>query len=131
MLDGGCHCGAIRYTAGGKPFHQTVCYCVDCRRSSGAVAVAWFSVRRRDVEWMGTPATYRSSQHGTRRFCGICGTSLTFEDDRLPDELDIATATLDDANAVQPHDHVFVSQRPSWTVIGGSLPRFERSRRDG
>ena len=131
MLEGGCHCGAIRYTAGGEPFHQTVCYCVDCRRSSGAVSVAWFSVQRRDFRWVGTPAAYRSSRHGTRRFCSNCGTSLTFENDTLPDELDIAIATLDEPDLVQPQNRTFVSQRPSWEELAGSLPRFEQSRRDG
>lgn len=130
-LTGGCHCGAVRYTADGEPFHETICYCVDCRRSSGAVSVAWFSLRRRELSWTGTPAGYRSSPTVTRRFCTVCGTTLTFEDDRFPDELDVATATLDEPTAVPPRDHVFVSQRPAWEVIGGTLPQYQRSRREG
>lgn len=94
--------------------------------------MAWFAVRRAKVRWSGeAPGAYRSSPGVTRRFCGACGTTLTFEDDRHPDELDLATATLDDPNAAPPKDHVFVSHSPAWDVPGDSLPRYRRSRREG
>lgn len=131
MLAGGCHCGAIRYETDGTPFHETICHCVDCRRVSGTAAVAWFSVPRASLRWTGEPASYRSSPGVIRRFCGACGTTLTFEDDAHADELDVATATLDDPAQAPPKDHVFTSQRIAWEVIGDELPRFQRRRTDG
>ena len=132
MLAGGCHCRAVRYETDGEPYHETVCHCVDCRGVSGAASVAWFSVRRLSMRWSGDePVAYRSSPTAIRRFCGACGTTLTFEDDAHPDELDIATATLDDPDLVPPNDHVFVSQRPRWEAIGNGLPTYARRRADG
>lgn len=129
MLTGGCHCAQVRYQTDGEPFHETVCHCVDCRRVSGAASVAWFSVPRATLRWIGAePAGYSSSPGVIRRFCGTCGTSLTFEDERHPDELDVATATLDDPGLVPPKDHVFLSQAASWDVVGDELPRHQRSR---
>ena len=33
MLSGGRFCVAIRYEAGGTPFHETNCHCSICRRT--------------------------------------------------------------------------------------------------
>lgn len=128
-LQGGCHCGAIRYSADDTPFHETVCHCIDCRRSSGAIAVAWFSVKRAHFAWNGTPAMYCSSPTVVRRFCDKCGTTLSYEDRTLPGELDIAIATLDEPSQVPPKDHVWVQQKPDWDTISGPLPQYGRRRK--
>ena len=31
-IDGGCHCGAIRYQAEGEVIIHALCHCSDCRR---------------------------------------------------------------------------------------------------
>lgn len=132
MLQGGCHCRKVRYETEGVPFNGTICHCLDCRRVSGAASMAWFSVPITSLRWTGAaPAAYSSSPGVTRRFCGTCGTSLTFEDSRHPDEVDVATATLDDPDLAPPNDHVYVSQRPAWVVIGDTLPKYQRRRSDG
>lgn len=128
-LVGGCQCGAIRYAADDTPFHETICHCIDCRRSSGAVGVAWFSVKRARLQWTGSPALYCSSPKVIRRFCDRCGTTLTYEDGTLPDELDITIATLDEPERVAPKDHVWVQQKPQWETIGDGLPQYGRRRK--
>ncbi len=132
MLTGGCHCGTTRYETNGAPFNETVCYCIDCCRVSGAVGVAWFSVPRTSFRWTGAePSAYGSSPGHTRHFCGTCSTSVIYEADTDPDELDIATATLDDPALVPPQDHVFVSHCPAWVTIGDDLPQHQRRRTSG
>ena len=34
-FEGGCLCGAVRYTCNAEPVFAGHCHCVDCRRSSG------------------------------------------------------------------------------------------------
>jgi hypothetical protein len=132
MLKGGCHCKSIRYETDGTPFHATICHCADCRGVTGAAAVAWFSVPRDTLRWIGSvPVSYTSSPGVTRRFCGVCGTTLSYEADAHASEIDIATATLDDPDLVPPVDHVFVSQRPRWDKAGNNLPQHARGRNDG
>ena len=132
MLVGGCHCGKSRYETDGTPFNETICHCVDCRRVSGAASVAWFTVPRASLRWTGAePAAYGSSPNVTRRFCRACGTSITFEDGAYKDEVDVATATLDDPDQAPPKDHVFASQRPTWDAIADGLPVYARRRADG
>lgn len=129
---GGCFCGAVRYTVTGEVFNSTLCHCADCRRVSGAPAVAWFSARRADFRFThGEPQRFASSEHVLRGFCPGCGTTLSFEDARWPEELDIATASLDDPEAVPPGDHTFVRSRLGWMKLDDGLPEYPATRAAG
>lgn len=126
MLTGGCLCGAVRYEAA-APFHETVCHCADCRRAVGAAAVAWFTVRRAAFRLLGAePAAYESSPGVVRRFCGTCGTSLTFE--AVPGEVDVTTCSLDDPGGVPPRDHTHTAGRLAWDALCDGLPAFPGGR---
>ena len=131
-LPGGCYCSAVRYVVDGDIFNSTLCHCSDCRKASGAPAVAWFSARRADFRYTGEqPARFASSEQVQRTFCPHCGTTLTFEDGRWPEELDIASATLDDPEAVPPGDHTFVRSRLSWMDLHDGLPEYPTTRSAG
>ena len=123
MLTGGCFCGHVRYEAGGVPFNPTVCHCSMCRRASGAPMVAWFTVPRSAYRVVaGVPARFASSDRATRTFCPRCGTSLTFEGDEFPDEVDITTASLDDPEVMPPLDHTRTKTQLSWVRLADGLP---------
>jgi hypothetical protein len=127
-MDGGCFCGFVRYRASGLPFDETNCHCSICRRTSGAPFVAWFSVRRVDFAFLaGEPASFRSSDHGTRTFCPRCGTPLTFESARSPNEIDVTIGSLDEPGRVPPHDHTQTATRLPWVALG-PLPAFPGAR---
>lgn len=131
-LQGGCMCGAVRYEASGAVTHPTLCHCMDCRRASGAPALAWFSVRRDALRWTrGTPARNPSSPGVERLFCGNCGTQLTWHSAAAPDEIDVTTGSLDDPDALPPADHTYYSQRVRWLHLADDLPRYPRLRTDG
>lgn len=128
VLTGGCFCGRVRYAARAEPFHGTICHCRDCRRAVGAASVARFSLARDALRFEGeAPSAFRSSAQVTRRFCGACGTALSYERDDLPDEIDLTTASLDDPEAVPPRDQTFVADRLRWSAIDG-LPTFAGAR---
>jgi len=132
MLQGGCYCGAVRYVVEGEVFHGTLCHCRDCRRIAGAPAVAWFSTRMAKMRFTkGNPATFRSSEHVLRGFCATCGSTLTYQHDHYPDEIDIATASLDDPEAAPPQDHTFTAERLSWMRMNDGLPAWPRTRAEG
>jgi hypothetical protein len=61
MLEGGCLCGAVRWTAEEEPKAAHHCYCSMCRRWTGGAfaTLAWFA--RDAVRWTGTPLPYRPS----------------------------------------------------------------------
>lgn len=122
LLAGGCHCRAVRYAIEAEPYDATLCHCTDCRGTSGAPAVAWFSVRRSGFRWLqGSPTRYRSSAAATRTFCPACGAQLTFEQDGSG-EVGVTTCSLDDPDAVPPADHTYVRSRPAWAEDLQQLP---------
>ncbi|WP_296949441.1 GFA family protein [uncultured Massilia sp.] len=129
---GGCACGAVRYETAGPAFNATLCHCVDCRRASGAPALAWFSVPAAALRWTaGAPVVHRSSGRARRGHCGRCGTQLTWQGDASPDEIDVATATLDDPELAPPRDHTFAAERLSWLRLDDGLPAYPRTRAEG
>jgi hypothetical protein len=130
MLEGGCFCGDVRYQAEGAVSNETNCHCSICRGVSGAPFVAWFSVPKSGFRIVsGRPATFRSSDHAVRSFCPRCGTQLTFESSRFPDEIDVTTSSLDDPEKVPPRDDTHTSSKLSWVKLDERLPAFPEERR--
>lgn len=129
VLEGGCHCGAVRYRAGGRPFDVTHCHCVDCRRTSGAAFVTWFSVATPDLAFTrGTPARRASSPGVERTFCAACGTALTYQRRDRVSDIDVTACSLDDPVAVAPEDHIWTQQQVPWVRIADGLPRHATTR---
>lgn len=123
---GKCHCGAITYRTDAAPEHHALCHCGDCRSWSGAPLVGWIAFKDADVTVTGEPATYRSSEHGTRQFCGACGTGLFYRNAQfLPGIVDIQSGTLDDMAAYPPGAHIMVKDRVAWTKDMAGLPEFQ------
>ena len=117
-IQGGCMCGAIRYSLTCPPKHSTVCHCPDCRRACGAQAVAWVTLPTENfVITQGEAISFRSSDHATRTFCGKCGTSLTFVGDDRKHETDVTTGSLDDPEPYPPTEQVFSEHKISWVRI--------------
>ena len=122
---GKCHCGAIGYSAEGSPEHNAVCHCTDCRGWSGAPMVGWIAWKDDEVTVTGEPRSYHSSEHGTRQFCGTCGTGLFYRNPQLlPGIVDIQSGTLDDPERNPPGAQIMVRDRLSWTGKVGELPEF-------
>lgn len=129
MLKGSCLCGAVCYEAGGMPSLETNCHCTICRRASGAPFVAWFTVPAVEFSVIaGTPASFKSSEHGTRTFCSQCGTPLTFQSTNHPAEIDVTTCSLEDPERLPPKDHTRTSSKLSWVKLADNLPAYAETR---
>ena len=127
-MDGGCHCGAIRYRLAGDFANHTLCHCSDCRRASGAPMVGWIMMAREGVALLqGSPQIYASSEHARRHFCAACGTGLFYTNDTmLPGLIDVQSATLDDPGAVPPTDQIQIAERLGWMTGIDALPVHAR-----
>ena len=70
----------------------------------------------------GEPKRYKTDTGASRTFCGACGTSLTYENDENPDEIDITTGSLDDPEQFPPGRDVFPEEKLSWApLVDGSF----------
>jgi hypothetical protein len=114
-VEGGCYCGEVRYRAGGTPRFAVMCHCADCRRICGAQSVASVTFALSSFSFVkGEPVRFASSPAVMRSFCGHCGTPLSYQTERRPDEIDLTIATLDDPEAFPPTREVFSEQKLSW-----------------
>jgi hypothetical protein len=123
-VSGRCFCGSIQYVVDATDAHASVCHCPGCRRSAGAPAVTWITVKvERFRVTRGTLATVRAPEQmpnccdtrgGTRGFCAACGTPITFVGDDRTHEVDITTGSLDEPARFPPTDDCFDEHRLPW-----------------
>ncbi|MGV3554860.1 MAG: GFA family protein [Croceibacterium sp.] len=127
MPEGGCHCGAVRYSIDSELKHSSVCHCESCRRTTGGLSTAWLGYPREGLSVSGEPSSYSSSEGVERQFCGNCGTSLFyFNGSLMPGVVDILTVTLDDPAAFPPTLHVQLADALPWEAGLEALPKFDR-----
>jgi hypothetical protein len=127
IAEGGCLCGAIRYSLSGQPSYSVICHCASCRRASGAPSVAWLTFDREQVEFVaGDPQSYRSSPGVIRRFCGKCGSAVSYETAATPSTIDLSTASLDDPTAFPPTREVWVEDKLWWEAVNHALDHYPR-----
>ncbi|MBC7768098.1 MAG: GFA family protein [Phycisphaerales bacterium] len=132
MVEGGCHCGALRYALAAAPVGSMICHCRSCLRITGAPVVAWLTVASDAFAiTKGEPARYASSPKVDRRFCGVCGTHVAYTTTDDPDYFEVATGTLDEPNAFPPTHHSWLSHDLNWVEFGDGLPTFQKSRGEG
>ena len=117
-ITGGCYCGRVRYRSTGQTLHQANCHCANCRRAAGAQSVAWITVSLSAFGFeKGRPRRYRTETGASRTFCEICGTSLTYETDARPGEIDLTTGSLDHPEEFPPTKDVFPEEKLPWVDL--------------
>lgn len=128
MLEGGCHCGRVRYQVIGEPITHALCHCTDCRLCAGAPMVAWTMYPANAVSvTKGELKIYKSSTNGRRHFCADCGTGIFyFNESLLPGIVDVQSATYDNPEAVPARVHIQVAERIGWMKNAHHLPEFDR-----
>ncbi len=124
---GACLCGAVKFTAVLPSLFCAHCHCTMCQRNHGAGYVTWFAVSRSRFsvdEGEDALVHNASSDHGTRSFCGRCGSSLLCESTHHPHQVDIVLANMESTLDRVPQMHIYWSDRADWTVVSDGLPRF-------
>src|SRR5688572_16879744 len=129
-LQGGCLCGAVRYTLTRAPNYVYFCHCRDCQLESGSPFVTDMNVDRSAVQIAGPLTRYvRTGDSGKsihRHFCSQCGTTLYTEFDVDPDHVSIKACSLDDPSGLKPDRHLFMIRKQPWLGLADNLTRYER-----
>ena len=129
-MDGGCLCGAVRYTLRSPALFVSQCCCKDCQKATGTGHTTIVGVRRDQLQIkQGTPKTYTSKGASggdvVRHFCGDCGGRL-YTSGTLPGEVVMVQAgSLDDPNRISPQSVVYVKDALAWDRFDEALPRFQ------
>lgn len=126
MIEGGCCCGAVRFSVSEKPTFAAACHCSRCRK----VGMTPFAiVKAEQVEILSgreSLVDYVPEQgfEHLRCFCGRCGTSMgemTSDEAMYPIPLDC----FDDDLGLELRFHEHVATKPSWAVIPEGVKQFE------
>ena len=126
--EGRCLCGAVRYAVKGDPIWVAHCHCESCRRANSAAFATFAGFRRENFRLLaGEPGRYASSPGVWRSFCVRCGSPLTYEGERWPDEVHIHLPSLEDPLSLKPKAHVHVAEQLAWVHLADGLPRYATS----
>lgn len=129
---GRCLCRAVTFIARGEPRWVAHCHCESCRRATSSAIATYAGFSTSDVEWTGEPpAQYRSSPGVIRRFCRTCGSPLSFEGERWPDEIHLFVPSFDEPETFRPAVHVHIEEQLRWLHLADQLPRYAKTARDG
>jgi len=129
LRQGGCLCGAVRFTATGDAGHVNLCHCRMCRKAGGAPVVAWATFPSAQVAFSTPPRWHKSSEAAERAFCPTCGSALAWREFANQGEIDLTVGTFDDADDLKPADHLWMDASIRWLKIDDHLPRYHTTRK--
>jgi len=127
-IPGACFCRSVRFEVSLPTLACGHCHCSMCRRSHGAGFVTWVIVPSRQLNiTAGSQSLVRhqSSDHGGRRFCGVCGSSLFGDSTRTPDLAYVVLANLEGAIDRVPEFHSCFPDRVAWIDVADDLERLD------
>jgi hypothetical protein len=129
-LEGGCACGAVRYTLTASPLIVHACHCLDCQRITGGAFVINLWIESRHVEGDRSKLKSYTLEAGTGNkhqvfFCPRCGTYLWSRYGIVPSDcLFVRAGTLDNPSAVKPDAHIFTRSKVPWLKLPDGVRKF-------
>ncbi len=131
-LEGGCRCGACRYTLTVDAMPPVYCcHCHYCQSWSGS-AFSQQAVAPADaLAATGPVVDYAydtdSGATSTHHFCGVCHSRLWNTNTRLPGYVVLRAGTLDASDRLEPRLHIWVGRKQPWITIANDIPSFEEN----
>jgi hypothetical protein len=123
---GSCFCGAIAAEMRGEPFWVCYDHDDDCRRAIGSPLTIWVGYRPNQFRLIrGTPKSFSKTKGVSRTFCPECGTSISYLDAGLPDELYVTIGFLDSPERFQPQAHAYWRMKLPCVAFSDDLPRIK------
>ncbi len=127
-ITGRCFCGAIEFEVEAPEKFACYCYCNSCQRAAGAPVVAWATYSRPSFKITHGAIHWHASSPGvTRGICSNCGSSLTYENDNRPGEIDLSLNCLDDPSGPTLKAHIWTEDKQPWMRICDDLPVYKRN----
>ncbi len=120
ILRGGCTCGGIRFEIRGPVLGINQCHCSKCRKETGTGSSTFIPVHAEQFTWISG-----SDLVGPYDRCTKCG-SLAPDHNPRRALYNVPAGLLDDNEAVEVAQHIFVGSKASWDVIGDDAPQYEK-----
>lgn len=127
--EGGCLCGAVRYSYKARPLALNACHCSDCKKLSGS---SYFAVVQADGDafsYSGETISFRKTADSGRQVdihrCAACGTRLWHTPAAGANLVFFAAGTLDDPTWFVPTSHIWTAHAQPDVVIAPDAIAFE------
>ena len=129
QVNGGCLCGAIRYTISAPVTGLRACHCLNCQKASGTggtvnavVPTDSFRITKGETRKYDDSAT-ESGRTLSRHFCGNCGSPIYSHRNPNPGFVVVRAGTLDDSSAMKIAAHIWTSRARAWDHIDAATER--------
>jgi hypothetical protein len=127
-ISGHCFCHSIQFEVEGPEKFACFCYCHSCQRAAGAPVVPWATYQKSAFTVTQGAMCWRESSPGvTRGHCSDCGSSITYENETRPGEIDVTVNSLDDPREPTLRAHIWTEDKQPWLQIGDELPVYEKN----
>ena len=119
VREGGCLCGAVRYSISGEPLVTAVCHCTHCQKQGGSAFSVVAVVADAQYSQTGETRVYgdrgESGKAVQRHFCGECGSPIVSLVEAMPGLTIVKAGTLDDPKALKPAQEVWCGS--AWDAV--------------
>ena len=127
-LEGGCTCGAVRFSLVGPPLFVHCCHCRWCQRETGAsfalnamIEADRVVLRKGEPEIVHTPSASGKGQKIVR--CPTCRIALWSNYAGAGDKVRfVRVGTLDEPDRLPPDIHIFTASKQPWVVLPPGIP---------
>jgi len=133
--EGGCLCGAVRYSVKSAPVRVTFCHCRFCQRATGSAYLVEPIFEQAALAVIaGEPKVYSHRSEGSGKtvqihFCATCGTKLFLTFQRFAGFAGIYGGTFDDPNwfecSAGNSNHIFLGVARRGTIVPAGIPSFD------
>ena len=129
VFEGGCLCGAVRYSSSTEPMGGGHCHCIDCRKTSGTGHGSHLILKADALSVEGEVRFYDaptdSGNIASRGFCPTCGSAIYSTNSAMAGMAFVRASSLDDPEVFKPGLVVYAKRAASWDLVDSSLPAFE------
>jgi hypothetical protein len=131
-VDGGCHCGQIKFEAQIDPADVGVCHCTDCQSLSGTAFTTYVFAPSAGFKLLsGTPKIYyKTGSSGAKRaqaFCPECG-SRVYASAAVaePERYNLRLGTIRQRHELRPQVQIWCRSALDWVMDLGSVKQVPR-----
>jgi len=127
LSTGGCYCGAVRYRIAGALRGVVNCHCSQCQKLNGNYgAHSKCDKENLSLDEESGLSWFKISDNARRGFCKLCGSPLFWDAIGQPG-MGIIAGSLDSAEDLETIGHIFFDEKPGYTIVSDSVPKFAKS----
>lgn len=128
--EGGCLCGAVRYSVPWPPLMLLTCSCSNCQKQSGGALSVVGACRRDGLTLEGELTTFDdkgdSGNAVFRKFCNKCGSPVLTDTPGAEQQgiIFFKAGTLDNTADLAPASHLWTQSAQGWMVYPEGAPKL-------